>query len=91
MNILTLAEAAASLVPPEIAPLLNIGAIGCVLVWFMLRLEPRLSKLTEAMDRQTRMTGFTLIALETLQPSVKRRVEEILSEVKDAEAQRQKK
>ena len=80
-----IAEAGASIVPPEFAPLANLGAIGLVLGWFMLRSEPRQRKLEEAMDRQTRMNGYVLIALESLSAPVKKQIDVVIKEAEDAE------
>lgn len=83
-------EGSTAFLPSEIAPLANLGAMGCVLLWFMLRSEPRMVKLTEALDRMTKMNGYVLIALESLHPAVKKQVQVLIDEVETAEAQRKK-
>jgi hypothetical protein len=84
------AEASTSLLPAEIAPLANLGAIGCVLLWFMLRSEPRMQKQTEALDRLTKMNGYVIIALESSIPAVKKQVQSLIEEVEAEEARRKK-
>jgi hypothetical protein len=91
IGLVVLAETASSLIPPEFAPLANLGAMGLVLLWFMWRLEPRLRKLEETIDRQTRMNGYVIIALESLSPAIKKQVDVVIKEVEDADALRQRK
>lgn len=82
--------AATSIVPAELAPIANLGAMGCVLLWFMLRSEPRMQRHTEAIDRLTKMNGYVVIALETVHPAVKKQVQAIIDEVQEAETKRKK-
>jgi hypothetical protein len=36
------------------SPLINLGAIGCVLAWFLIRAEPRMGRIERAIDRANR-------------------------------------
>lgn len=83
-------EGTSSFLPAEIAPLANLGAIGCVLLWFMLRSEPRMQKQTEAIERMTKMIGYAVIALEQSAPAVKKQVQLLVDEVEGEEARRKK-
>jgi hypothetical protein len=64
-------------------PLLNLGAIGCVLLWFMMQLTPQIKALVAALDRSTRMSGLTIIALEFLPKSVKEQANRIVHEIEE--------
>lgn len=85
-----LAESATSVLPAEITPLINLGAIGCVLLWFMLRMEPRIRKLEESNDRLGKMLGYVVIALKSTTPAVREQVEQVIKEIDEAEVQRKK-
>jgi hypothetical protein len=89
-TVVLLAEAGTSFLPTELTPLVNVGAIGTVLAWFLLKLEPRMRKQEEAMDRQSRMLGFVVIALKSVHPAVREQVEAVVKEIEDAEAARKK-
>lgn len=63
------------------SPLINLGAIGCVLGWFILRAEPRMVAIEAAINRGVRMTGILIIALDGVPPSVREQAREIISEL----------
>jgi hypothetical protein len=75
--------------PDFVAPLLNFGAIGCVLTWFMLRNEVLQNKQTEAIDRLTRAVSLSLLAQEVT-PRMTQELHELLKEVEIAESERRK-
>lgn len=83
-------QGAGGLLPAEVAPLLQMGGMGAVLLWFMLRSEPRMQKQTEAMERLTKMNGYVIIALESVHPAVKKQVQTLIDEVEEEQLKRKK-
>lgn len=77
------AEGSATVID-KYGPLFNLGAIGCVLLWFMMQLTPQIKALVTALDRSTRMSGLTVIALEYCSQSVKDQAQRIVSEIDSA-------
>lgn len=69
-------------------PLINLGAIGCVLAWFMFRSEPRMTRIEEAIDRNTRAQVLLAMALDVKYPVIKERTQDLLTELDDAEKAR---
>lgn len=65
----------------QLGPLINLGAVGCVLAWFMFKAEPRLKGLEESIDRNTRALLLAIISIEGLSPGVKDQVNTLLKEV----------
>src|SRR5678816_1777656 len=57
-----LADAAAS--PNWWQPIVNTGAIGAVLLWFMFRSEKKTNEQTQAINNQVLMTAATILALK---------------------------
>lgn len=74
--------------PPELASLLNFGAIGAVLCYFLLKTEPRLRGIEEAIDRNSRAQMLFLLASEQVHEHFKVEAQRMLEEVQAAEARR---
>lgn len=66
------------------APLVNTGAIGAILVWFMVRMEPRMKALEMAQDRSTRADLLRLVASAHVSPELKEEATSILREIEAA-------
>lgn len=73
--------------PEFVAPLLNFGAMGCMLWWFMIRNEIRQKAQEDATDRLTRTIVLQQLTLD-LPPRVEAHYQQILKEVEVAEIQR---
>lgn len=84
-------EAAASIVNDPWSPLINLGAIGCVLLWFMLRTDPRLRRIEEAIDRQSRATLVSVLSRQGISEAIKEEARAILSEIEVADDHRKHK
>lgn len=67
----------------ELSPLLNIGAVGFVLAWFMFRMEPRMRALEQAVDRNTKANLVLLLNSSESNPNVKTVAKTILQEIED--------
>lgn len=63
-----------------LTPLLNVGAVGVVLAWFMMRLEGKVAHLEQAADRNTRAMMLLLIGINGLSPQEKRQAKDLLRE-----------
>jgi hypothetical protein len=80
--IIAVAADAASALTSTWSPLLNTGAIGCVLVWVLVRLQPSIGRMERAIDRGTR--GNLVLALVLSDIAEGRDVSEIAkSQAKD--------
>lgn len=77
---------AAGVTSAELSPILNLGAVGAVLLWFMLRSEPRLVRVEEALNRMTRMLGHTIVSMENVDEAVKRQAKSIVEELDKIDA-----
>ena len=76
---------------PWWAPVVNMGAIGCVLLWFMLRMEPRMKALEAAQDRSNRTDLLRLAASPHVIPELKEEAASIMREIDAAQAARERK
>ena len=61
--------------------LLQLGAIGAVLLWFMLRAEAKLESIALAQDRNTRAILLLTMALPSADEPMRRAAREILDEI----------
>ena len=61
--------------------LINLGAVGAVLLWFMVRAEPRLKALERATDRQTRAMILLTLNLPSSSDQIKSLGHDILNEM----------
>jgi hypothetical protein len=68
-------------------PLLNLGAIGAVLAWFLVNLGPRLERIERAIDRLTRAQMLTLLSRPDVPEPVKRLAGDLVKELDHAQAQ----
>lgn len=83
-----LADAASSF--EWIAPILQFGVGGGVLVWFMLSVTPRLKGIEAAIDRLARSILLLIVSLPNATDVGKKQAEVIKGEVDDAERDRTK-
>lgn len=68
----------------EWGPLLNVGAVGAVLLWFMLRAEPRLRGIESAIDRSTRGNLILLLEIKRTTPEGRTAAETLKQEIEAA-------
>lgn len=80
-----LAEAATGF---DFAPLVNVGAIGVILAWFLWKHEPRIKAIEDALDRLSRTQLLFLIELPHVSDAAKREAKIIIQEIAEAEAKR---
>lgn len=73
-----------------ISPILQFGAVGACLVWFMFRSEPRLRAIEAAIDRMARSILLLVIALPTSNQTTKEQAKGIQQELDDAQKAREK-
>ena len=76
--------------PPDLAPLLQLGAVGCTLAFVLVRLEARLRSVEDAQDRQTRALLLLTLANNNLTPRMRREAEALAEEVQAAEKERRR-
>ncbi len=78
--------------PPEMmAPLVNVGAVGAIVLWFMLRTEGILKDLVGGFDRLSRTINLFLLAQEAVPEYFKKRAQDLLEETEAAEISRRPK
>lgn len=61
--------------------MINSGAIGVVLLWFMLRMEPRMRGIEASIDRIARALMIAVIALRGVDRAIAEQAQEIVNEV----------
>lgn len=71
---------------PGIEPLLNLGAIGAVLAWFLVNLSPRLDRIERAIDRLTRAQMLTLLSRPDVPEGVKTLANDLVHELDRSKA-----
>lgn len=69
-------------------PLVNLGAIGCVLFWFLLKTDPRLRRIEEAIDRNSRANLLAVLSMNGVPSHVKKQAEAIIGELDKASDRR---
>lgn len=73
-----------------VAPLIQTGAVGGVLIWFMFRCEPRLVAIEKAIDRMARSILLLVISSPLNPPQIKNQGEAINAELDEAARARKK-
>lgn len=85
-----LAMVLADVVPPGIAPdgsvtwwapLINTGAIGIVLGWFMLRMEPRMRAIEASIDTVSRALMLSVLSMKACDKGLQEQAQAIVSEI----------
>lgn len=71
------------------APLINTGAIGVVLGWFMLRMEPRMRAIEAAIDTISLALMIAVLAMKNLDRSISEQAQAIKDRL-DAKAAKDK-
>ena len=62
-------------------PILNVGAVGAILWWFMTRLERFIHDNTKALDRLTRSNLLLVISMPSTTPRAKEQARNIMAEL----------
>lgn len=70
-----------SVIPIDLTPLANVGAVGIILAWHMIRIVPRLDRIERAIDRQTRAHMLDLISRPDTSEGVRRQAQSINREI----------
>lgn len=66
----------------DLQPLLNIGAVGVILAWFMLRMEPRMKAMEDALNRFSRVQLLDMVSRSDAPPAVREQAQTILNEMR---------
>lgn len=82
--LIILAQAGVDPVASWYQPLVNMGAIGIVLGWFMLRAEPRLRAIEASIDRVARALMVAVLSMKSCDASLKEQAQSIINEVEEA-------
>lgn len=82
------AETAAGVITDRWSPLINLGAVGCVLAWFMFRMEPRMRRMEQAVDRFSRTVLLAVVSMRGVDPPIKEQAQAVLKEIDDAQERR---
>jgi hypothetical protein len=67
-------------------PLLNLGAIGAVLAWFLINLNPRMERLERAINRLTRAQMLSVMSRRDTPKEVKQLASDLVRELEEDEA-----
>lgn len=65
-------------------PLIQLGAVGGVLVWFMFKTEPRLRGVEAAIDRMARSILLLVVSIPHATDTAKEQAKGIITEIDDA-------
>ena len=72
-----------SVIPIDLTPLANVGAVGIILAWHMIRIVPRLDRIERAIDRQTRAHMLDILSRPGVSEPVRRQAQALNREIKD--------
>lgn len=61
--------------------LVDVGAVGCLLAWFIFQATPLMKSLTAAIDRNTRGSMLAVIAMRGVQKNIKDQAEGVIREI----------
>ena len=78
-------------VMPDWTALVNLGGIGLVLAWFMLKSEPRMKAIEDAVDRNTKSNIMLIYGINRLSPREKLELQALEQELEHAKREREKK
>ena len=73
-------DAAVSASVNGLEPLLNLGAVGAVLAWFLLKAEPRMRAMEDAIDRLVRAQMLDILSRPEVAPAIKDQAQRLLTE-----------
>lgn len=73
--------AAGNVLTDKWGPLINLGAIGVVLFWFLWKTEPRLRRIEDAIDANSRTVLIAVMAMESVPDFVKTQAAEQLKKL----------
>lgn len=65
----------------EFGPLIQTGAIGVVLAWFLFRIEPRIRALERAVDRFSRVMLLDILSRPSVSLSVTREAQQMIEDI----------
>ena len=71
--------------PLDLSPILNVGAVGAVLLWFLWKAEPRMAAIESAVNRLARAVMLATIGNEQISTEVRRQAELLLAELDEHE------
>lgn len=72
----------------DLAPILNTGAMGFIVAWFLLKLDPRLVRIEEGQDRLAKAINLHILAMDLVPEAIRRQAQTNLEELNDAEKSR---
>lgn len=75
---------------PWVAPILQFGVGGGVLVWFMLSCTPRLKAIESSMDRMAKSVLLLIVSMPTPTEAGKQQARVLIGEIEEAEKDRSK-
>lgn len=64
-----------------LSPLLQVGAIGAVLAWMLVKTDARIERVERALDRLTRAQLLTLVSRNDVDEHVKQQAGEMLKDL----------
>lgn len=74
----------------DLGPLINLGGVGAVLAWFLMRAEKKFDEIrrgyemnSRALDRMVRAQMLAVLADIHVAPQVKQQAQELLAEIKE--------
>jgi hypothetical protein len=76
--------------PVDLTPLLQLGAIGAVLAWFLLQMNPRLERVERAIDLLSRTILLDIVSRRDADAVVKSQAESMVRQIDDKYRQRGK-
>jgi hypothetical protein len=75
---------------PDLGSLFQMGAVGAIVAFLLLKTEPRLKGIEAAQDRTNRTVLLAILAIEQLSTALKSEATKLLEETRDAERSRER-
>lgn len=67
----------------DLAPLLNLGAVGVVLAWLMFRVERRMDRMAASLDRVSRALLMEILSRPGVSLSVTKEAQTLLTDMRE--------
>lgn len=82
--VLFAAEVAQAITGDGWGPIINTGVVGCMLAYYLLRTEPRLSRIERAIARSDKANMLLLIGMKSITPAIREQSQRLIDEIDEA-------
>lgn len=88
LAVLAAGAEASTIVADRWSPLINLGAVGCILAWFLIKLEPRMRRIEQAIDRASRAQMLAVMSMHGIPANIREQAEGLKQEIEAADERR---